>query len=122
MNDNEERPFLATEDALEILKKLKKFMGEWMVKNPHITQIEDKLTHDFLFSVLEKLIADGHVLDGGFISEYINANEWEIGVDLNNDASVVIVYNAPTQIEALSRSLLDAINFIQEKKDDKGPS
>jgi hypothetical protein len=115
MSDNKEVPFLATEDALEILKKLKKFMGEWMVKNPHITQIEDKLTHDFLFAVLEKLIEEQvgfwYVINCGNSGREVN-----VGWDCNRFKCFV-----PTLIESLARCLSECVDYL-EANDDKVPS
>jgi hypothetical protein len=113
-------PFLATEEALEILKKLKKFMGEWMVKNPHITQIEDKLTHDFLFSVLEKLIEDGAVKSGGYHSFYFDIG-WDVTITFGKTDNSKFTFLRSTLIESLARCLSECVTYL-EANDDKVPS
>ena len=145
--EREPTPFLATEEALQIRKKLGWFMGEVWVRcldrkgtyynieglpvdlitsRIRLKDIQCILTHDFLFSVLEKLIEERKITASGFSAYLVIFTaeniEKDIGfwrvviepVDPNDSENWETLYReCDTLIESLSRALFDAITCLE---------
>jgi hypothetical protein len=138
-------PFLCTEEALEIRKKLGEWaFGEeweiaddtsfWKIHNysgkilenfdfigiaimlTNIHDLKDHLTHDFLFSVLEKLIKEPD-LGYNIMSDCGDHAVW-VG---NKDSDLQFGQQCNNLIEALARCLSECIDYL-EANDDKVPS
>ena len=129
--------FLQTEEALKIREDLGKFMGEvWkrecaikrailQVTNPicsddHIQWYEPgtqpKLSYDFLFTVIEKLIEDKAIkwYDIGYRFNCLDHEKHYVNIGFaKNDKSKYI--HATTLLESLAKAIHAAVKYIQEK-------